>query len=317
MERTDKAGKVLAAALMAKVQGERPVSLIGYSLGARVVYVCLQELAARQAFGLVESVVLMGAPAPSDEIAWRRLRSVVVGRCVNVYTTSDLLLGFLYRSTKAQVGVAGLQAIESVPGVENLDATRFVKGHHQWRVAVGRALRECDWKDLDLKAVREEEEELRREDEKEEAVFRQAKAEGRLVDQEQEGGGIVMIDAEVKKKQHKTKKKTQTPPPPPATNETTPHPHPQSQPPPPYSPSSLPPTKPLSSLSLNDPPSTNPDSPPPPKIELRDDLSESEPEEADSAAMAHLDPTPHDDEDGEGEGERDPWGPPPERLRIR
>ncbi|KAL9621252.1 MAG: hypothetical protein Q9160_004273 [Pyrenula sp. 1 TL-2023] len=321
MERSDKAGKVLAAALMAKVQGERPVSLIGYSLGARVTYVCLQELAARQALGLVENVVLMGAPAPSDEIAWRRLRSVVVGRIVNIYTTSDLLLGFLYRSTKAQVGVAGLQAIEGVPGVENLDATGFVKGHHQWRVAVGRALRECEWMDLDLKAVQEEEEELRREDEMEEAVFRRAKAEGRLVDREKEGGGIVMIDAEVKKKQ--PKKKPKSPSPHPSTSASSPaadesgqhqqqHPH---QSPPPYSPSSAPapattpPTSQLSNLTLHDP--SPPSSPQPQKIELRDDLSDDDDDGPEFSTMAYLDPTPHDERDDFE------YGAPPERLRIR
>lgn len=62
ISRSEKAGQVLADALINKVQGERPVTLIGYSLGARVIYSCLNELANRKAFGLVESVCLMGAP---------------------------------------------------------------------------------------------------------------------------------------------------------------------------------------------------------------------------------------------------------------
>lgn len=39
--RSKKAGEVLADALINKAQGERPVTLIGYSLGARVIYTCL------------------------------------------------------------------------------------------------------------------------------------------------------------------------------------------------------------------------------------------------------------------------------------
>ncbi|KAK5020345.1 hypothetical protein LTR16_012611, partial [Cryomyces antarcticus] len=54
--RSEKAGEVLADALVNKAQGERPVTLIGYSLGARVIYTCLTKLAERKAFGLIESV---------------------------------------------------------------------------------------------------------------------------------------------------------------------------------------------------------------------------------------------------------------------
>jgi hypothetical protein len=64
--RADKAGLVLADAIINKAQGERPVTLIGYSLGARVIYSCLMSLAERRAFGLVESAILIGTPAPSD-----------------------------------------------------------------------------------------------------------------------------------------------------------------------------------------------------------------------------------------------------------
>ncbi|KAL4918254.1 hypothetical protein BDW62DRAFT_210720 [Aspergillus aurantiobrunneus] len=85
--RSDKAGEVLADALINKVQGERPVTLIGYSLG----------LAERHAYGLVESVILMGSPTPSDTLDWRRIRRV-----------NDSVLAFLYRT-------------KNVPGVENLD----------------------------------------------------------------------------------------------------------------------------------------------------------------------------------------------------
>ena len=44
MNRADKAGLVLADAIINKAQGERPVTLIGYSLGARLIYSCLMNL---------------------------------------------------------------------------------------------------------------------------------------------------------------------------------------------------------------------------------------------------------------------------------
>ena len=121
--RAQKAGEVLADALINKAQGERPVTLIGYSLGAKVIYTCLHRLAERKAFGLVESAVLIGSPTPSDSADWRMLRSVVSGRLVNVYSTQDYILAYLYRSSGLQYGVAGLQPIENVKGVESVDVS--------------------------------------------------------------------------------------------------------------------------------------------------------------------------------------------------
>ena len=148
--RSEKAGKVLAQALIDKVQGQRPVTLLGYSLGARLIYSCLDELANRKAFGLVESVVLAGAATPSDSVAWSKLRTVVSGRLINVYSTNDYLLGFLYRTSSLQYGVAGLQAIEDVPGVENVNASDIVDGHTQYRFMMGRILRKVGLEDVDV-----------------------------------------------------------------------------------------------------------------------------------------------------------------------
>lgn len=148
--RADKAGKVMARALIDKVQGERPVTLLGYSIGARVVYSCLVELADQHAFGLVESVILMGTPAPSDSLAWRKIRSVVTGRVVNVYSKEDYILGFLYRSTKLQIGVAGLEEVKDVHGVENVDMSALVPGHDKYKYLVGTICNKVGFGDVDF-----------------------------------------------------------------------------------------------------------------------------------------------------------------------
>ncbi|KAL1620736.1 hypothetical protein SLS56_009556 [Neofusicoccum ribis] len=165
--RSDKAGQVLADALVNKAQGERPVTLIGYSLGARVIYSCLLQLAERRAFGLVENVVLMGAPTPSDAAAWRKMRTVVAGRIVNVYSSNDHILGFLYRTSSVQLGVAGLQEVQGVQGVENVDVSAMVDGHTRYRWLTGTILKKIGMEELDEEEVRREEEELRIEEEKE------------------------------------------------------------------------------------------------------------------------------------------------------
>lgn len=158
--RSDKAGEVLADALINRAQGERPVTLIGYSLGARVIYSCLMSLAERKAFGLVESAVLIGAPTPSTSSEWRLMRSVVAGRLVNVYSENDYILGFLYRTSSIQYGVAGLQAVEGLPGVENIDVSETVNGHLRYRYMVGSILKRIGFEDVDAVEVAKEEQAL-------------------------------------------------------------------------------------------------------------------------------------------------------------
>ena len=155
--RADKAGEVLADALINKAQGERPVTLIGYSLGARVIYACLTSLARRRAFGLIESVVLIGAPTPSTTADWRVLRSVVASRLVNVYSANDYILGFLYRTSSIQYGVAGLQKVEGIPSVENVDVSETVSGHLRYRYLTGSILKKIGFEDIEMAAVEKEE----------------------------------------------------------------------------------------------------------------------------------------------------------------
>ncbi|KAK5131493.1 hypothetical protein LTR08_000887 [Meristemomyces frigidus] len=159
-------GEVLADALMNKAQGERPVTLVGYSLGAKVIFVCLQRLAERKAFGLVENAILIGAPTPSTAADWRMLRSVVSGRVVNVFSTQDYILGFLYRSSSVQYGVAGLQAVQNVKGVENFDVSDLVTGHTAYRLLTGTILRKIGFEDVDAVEFDREEKALRAEEAK-------------------------------------------------------------------------------------------------------------------------------------------------------
>lgn len=152
---------MLADALINRAQGERPVTLLGYSLGARVIYSCLMSLAERRAFGIVENVVLMGSPIPSTAADWRVMRTVVTGRMVNVYSENDYILAFLYRTSSIQRGVAGLQPIENIAGVENVDVSEQVSGHLRYRYMVGSILQQIGWESIDTKEVVREQQVLK------------------------------------------------------------------------------------------------------------------------------------------------------------
>lgn len=199
--RAEKAGEVLADALINKVQGERPVTLVGYSLGARLIFSCLQQLAARNAFGLVENVVIVGGPCPSDASDWRRIRAVVSGRVVNVFSKQDYILAFLYRTSSVQLGVAGLQPVLGVHGVQNVDVSELVDGHLQYRYLTGSILRKIGFEDVDIAEVERAEHEMAKQKEEEEKAREKnegSRAEG---DEEKEKE---KLEGEVQKKQEQS-----------------------------------------------------------------------------------------------------------------
>lgn len=167
---------MLADALANRVQGHRPVTLIGVSLGARVVHACLRELARRRAFGLVDTVVMVGAPVPSDAESWAAARAVVAGRVVNVYEEGDGVLGLMYRAASAQLGVAGLEAVE---GVGNVDLSGVVGGHLRYPGMMGVVLERCGF---DVVAGVEEED-----------VVEEGVEEGVVV-RDDEGGRLIELD---------------------------------------------------------------------------------------------------------------------------
>jgi Protein of unknown function (DUF726) len=185
--RSEKAGEVLADAIINRAQGERPVTLIGYSLGARVIYTCLMSLAKRKAFGLIESAVLIGAPTPSDTSDWRAMRSVVSARLVNIYSENDYVLGFMYRTSSVQYGVAGLQKVEGLSGVENVNVSEDVKGHLRYRYLIGGILKKIGFEDVDMQAVEEEHVALEKMEEEEEKNSLRAQKD-RLLRRESSGG---------------------------------------------------------------------------------------------------------------------------------
>ncbi|KAF8998765.1 DUF726-domain-containing protein [Hymenopellis radicata] len=134
LDRARAAGAVLADVLIQRHLGVRPITLIGFSLGARVIFYALVELAKQKAFGIVQDVFILGATLSVSQQMWLQTRSVVSGRYVNAFARNDWVLNYLFRATSGGVGtVAGLRPIEGVPGLENVDVTDKIAGHMSYR----------------------------------------------------------------------------------------------------------------------------------------------------------------------------------------
>lgn len=123
------AGERLFAQLRGHECGARPASLLGVSLGARVVWHCLERLAAlppAEGGGLVQDVVLLAAPVTVNSARWEKVSAVVAGRLINAYVPGNVQLGALYRTDHlTSQGCCGLTPVQSAC-VENYDATEQV-----------------------------------------------------------------------------------------------------------------------------------------------------------------------------------------------
>lgn len=149
LDRAWKAGKILADTLISGNLGVRPITLVGFSLGLRLIYSCLIELANRGGFGLIENVILLGNPITVKYDQITLARSVVSGRFVNGYIKNDWILGYLFRATGGGLqSVAGITPIENIPGLENFDCSEYVDGHMSYRKAIPSLLKALDWEVL-------------------------------------------------------------------------------------------------------------------------------------------------------------------------
>jgi hypothetical protein len=104
LDRARAAGLVLASVLRERQLGVRPITLVGFSLGARVIFYALLDLAKTGSYGIVQDVFLLGATVSVSSSMWEQTKSVVGGRFVNVYARNDWVLNYLFRASSAVSG---------------------------------------------------------------------------------------------------------------------------------------------------------------------------------------------------------------------
>ncbi|KAK6588216.1 hypothetical protein RS030_6833 [Cryptosporidium xiaoi] len=131
-QKTEQAAVLLADALCDNdTTGNRPVKLIGYSMGARLIFLALQILHNRKQFNKVQDVVLLGMPTSLNKKKWNKARRVVSNRFINVFTRSDWVLAFFYRYMQWGLHVAGISPV-NFDGIENYDVTGLINSHDEY-----------------------------------------------------------------------------------------------------------------------------------------------------------------------------------------
>ena len=108
------------------------------------MFFCLLELAAKGAYGIIEDVYILGCPVMATKKNWEQISSIVAGRVVNGFNSNDTLLGVLYRASHASWSqVAGLNPVEGVEGIENVDLKDILQSHMEYRAFLPSILKRC------------------------------------------------------------------------------------------------------------------------------------------------------------------------------
>ncbi|MGK7913146.1 MAG: DUF726 domain-containing protein [Synechococcus sp.] len=128
--RAEKAGYVLGRIL---AEMKTPVSLLGYSLGARVIINALQYLQDNNIEGKVYDVWLLGGAVSRNHpfFQGKNLKKVVANNIMNAYSRKDCVLTYLYRSAELLDRPIGLEPLKH-SDIVDVDVTESVGGHLQY-----------------------------------------------------------------------------------------------------------------------------------------------------------------------------------------
>jgi hypothetical protein len=135
------AGKELAKRILSMPS---PISLVGYSLGSRVIAYALEHLEKEECYGKVFDVYFMGGAVGKKHEIFRsnKLEKLVVNNTYNFYSKKDLVLTYLYQSAEFGDKPIGLMPIES-QRVINIDVTSIIDDHLQYPFKIDILLRLC------------------------------------------------------------------------------------------------------------------------------------------------------------------------------
>ena len=130
-------GSVLAD-IIARTSGRKQYVLMGHSLGAKVVFHCLQALGGH-AKPRIKTAHLLGAAVGTGKAKdWQLAASAVSGKIHNYYSKNDDVLRILVKVGQAFRGspAIGRNPIRSAPtNLENHDVTNQVAGHGEFKKA--------------------------------------------------------------------------------------------------------------------------------------------------------------------------------------
>ena len=134
----------LIADMLCRTRQRRDFILVGHSLGARVIFYALQNLAASSQKPRIRHAILLGGAVGADKEDWEIAASAVSGKIINCYSKHDDVLRYLYKfGTVFRSAPIGRNEIPiKLPKVENLDVSDLVKGHMRYKPCLADVMQE-------------------------------------------------------------------------------------------------------------------------------------------------------------------------------
>jgi hypothetical protein len=117
---------------------------LGHSLGARVIFYALENLATRKGAPKVAHAILLGGAVGREPQHWETVAKAVSGKIVNCYSGRDDVLKYLYKTGTAFTSdPVGRGPIDSdSPQIANVDVTHLVAGHTAYKPALSQVMAE-------------------------------------------------------------------------------------------------------------------------------------------------------------------------------
>lgn len=115
--------------LISRQVNETTISLIGHSLGARVIFFAGSNWSTWSSHRL-KNVFLLGGAIPKNR-NWEKVASSLSGKVFNIYNSLDTTLRGLYRVSSFGLFPCGLMSIDSIDSrINNVDVTSLVGNSH-------------------------------------------------------------------------------------------------------------------------------------------------------------------------------------------
>jgi hypothetical protein len=140
-------GLALGELLADRPFGDRPVSLVAFSLGCEVVAQALLHLCLSSPHPTLSSVFLLGGAVRRTGMPWSLMSEAVGGPVVNGYCPDDLVLDWLYRELEGTVAI-GSRAVARPPIID-VDVSALFTGlepHFEYRNGLDEVMRRCHQK---------------------------------------------------------------------------------------------------------------------------------------------------------------------------
>ncbi len=114
---------------------EKQITLMGFSLGARVAYYIMRGWPQTSDRHLKDVILLSGAVRRQADKNWSLHIENITGKLVNIYNEDDLVLAYLFKVLSLNRSPCGIKPIKEFhPRIENLNASHLIgSGEHSYK----------------------------------------------------------------------------------------------------------------------------------------------------------------------------------------